>query len=63
MDTDDPTANRAVELFFRRFGHDAARQASKRTKELVAHGDTSGAALWQRIEAALRVHSANNRNS
>jgi hypothetical protein len=63
MNTGDQTVIRAVELLHRRFGHDAARQASIRTGELVEHGDSSGAALWHRIEVNLRAHCANNKTT
>jgi hypothetical protein len=44
---------RAAHLLMKRYGADAAIQATRRADELFAEGDSDGYAIWKRILEAV----------
>ena len=48
----------AAGAMVKRYGDDAAAEATKRANELLAEGDAEGCAIWRRIMKAVEGLSA-----
>ena len=52
--TCDPDVWLCAHLLLRRYGADAEQECSARVSRMIASGDETGAAVWQRVLDAVR---------